>query len=171
MGYNVTKKHNTVWKLTRKIYTIYVHCLDMLNLFVWALETDSKASLWWDFLASFASSSNQFYIYWQCTYVYCVYTEMSKRIAKLSENSRNKCRSTENSRNKCRSNLSENSRNKCRSNLSENSRNKCRSNLSENSRNKRHSNRFQWCALLRQHLYYWCFWASLYMNQVPERVY
>jgi hypothetical protein len=43
--------------------------------------------------------------------------------------------------------------------------------LSEKSRNKRHSNSFQWCPLSRQYLYCYHFLLSIYMNQVPEKLY
>ena len=43
-------------KLT--IYTIYVHCRKIYNLFVRALEISRKASLLQAFLACFAASAN-----------------------------------------------------------------------------------------------------------------
>ena len=41
------------------IYTIYVHCRKMYNLFVWALETGRKARLA-ELFSCFAASSNKF---------------------------------------------------------------------------------------------------------------
>ena len=40
------------------IYTIYVHCQKIYNLFVQALETGRKISIWQAFLACFAESAN-----------------------------------------------------------------------------------------------------------------
>jgi len=39
-------------------YTIYVLCQKIYNLFVRALETGRKVSLWWVFLACFRVSGN-----------------------------------------------------------------------------------------------------------------
>ena len=43
--------------------------------------------------------------------------------------------------------------------------------FSENNWSKLRSNGFQWCHLWRQCLYYYHFFLSLYMNQVPEMLY
>ena len=43
--------------------------------------------------------------------------------------------------------------------------------LSENSWNKLRSNRFQWCHLWRQRLYWYRFCLSNYIYQVPEKLY
>ena len=47
---------------------IYIHCLQIWNLFIQALKTGWRANLWHAFLTCFASSANKFYIYWQCMY-------------------------------------------------------------------------------------------------------
>ena len=85
-------------------YTIYVHCWKIYNLFVQALETGRKVSLWQGFLDCFTEQ--------QCTY------NTSK--------------------------------------------------LSEIDWNERHFHCFQWCYLLRQLLYCYRFFLSLYKNKVPE---
>ena len=41
-------------------YTIYVHCRKIYNLFVRALETGRKASIWQTFVACFTASANKF---------------------------------------------------------------------------------------------------------------
>jgi hypothetical protein len=66
------KKKIELWEnfgVTTLKYTIYVHCRKIYNLFVRALETGRKTIIWQAFLACFASSTNQFYIYRQCVYI------------------------------------------------------------------------------------------------------
>ena len=53
--------------------TIYIHCQQILNSFVWALKTERKVSLWQAFFGSFIVIANKFKIYRQYTTVYCVY--------------------------------------------------------------------------------------------------
>ena len=51
-------------------YTIYVHCRKIYNLFVWALETGRKASLF--------RRECKLILYSTTMYVYCIYSSLSK---------------------------------------------------------------------------------------------
>jgi hypothetical protein len=83
--------------ISRAIYIyiyIYIHCRKIQNLFVRALETGRKVSLWRDFLACFASSQINF-IFNDNVGKLCLSCNIkeSKTTAKLFDNSWNKHRS------------------------------------------------------------------------------
>ena len=61
-----------------------------INLFVPALETGRKTSLWKAFLPFFTASANEFYIYLQCTHVfYPAMSKYPKQLRNCPENCRN----------------------------------------------------------------------------------
>ena len=62
-----------------KIYTMYVHCQIIYNLFLQALETGRKASF-----SSLIHSECKLILYLTTVYVYCIYLAISKSTKHLS---------------------------------------------------------------------------------------
>ena len=56
-------------KAMQCIYTKYVKLLENIKIFIQAVETGGKASLWWDYLACFKDSANEFDVHRQFTYI------------------------------------------------------------------------------------------------------
>jgi hypothetical protein len=54
---NFYKRHKYAY-----IVHLYLHCQKIYNLFVWALETDRKVSLWWALLFCFTASEINIYL-------------------------------------------------------------------------------------------------------------
>jgi len=52
-----------------KVDSILKYLIDNIHTLIYLYTLDRKASLWRAFQSCFAASANEFYIFWQCTYI------------------------------------------------------------------------------------------------------